>query len=256
MTKLYVYTTVEGFEGSWDEALEQGKVEIVATIEGEGQKAVEKKAHELYGDSDTYGWTYSDDGFDYTEEVEEIRLAGDEEDEQVEAQDAGATWMETVLTECENPEEWLGLNYQEFLQAAANATRPAFPAFETTEETDEAYRGAWDQLGLGMKLHAEDKVYQNMVQQEQENAGYSERHEGISAFFSFLRDSLKDPSVLDSEAGRKEWVKDLETALATTGGNDYKIPARLTKSGNAELYTITREWFTTPDGEEDYLIVH
>jgi hypothetical protein len=30
----------------------------------------------------------------------------------------------------------------------------------------------------------------------------------------------------------------------------------LTKSGNPELYTIRREWFTAPDGEEDYLIVH
>ena len=58
-------------------------MEIVATIEGEDQKAVEKKAHELYGDQDTFGWTYSDDGFDYTEEVEEIRLAGDEEDEEI-----------------------------------------------------------------------------------------------------------------------------------------------------------------------------
>lgn len=143
MTKLYVYTAVEGFQGNWDEALEQGKVEIVATIDGEDQRAVEKKAHELYGDSDTYGWTYSDDGFDYTEEVEEIRLAGDE----VEAQDAGATWMETVLAECENPEEeWLEMNYQEFLQAVANANCPPFPAFETAEETDAAYEAAWDEL--------------------------------------------------------------------------------------------------------------
>ena len=41
MKKLYIYTTVEGFEGSWAEALAQGKVEIVATIEGEDQKTVE-----------------------------------------------------------------------------------------------------------------------------------------------------------------------------------------------------------------------
>ncbi len=73
---------------------------------------------------------------------------------------AGATWMETVLTECENPEEWLGLNYQEFLQAAANATRPAFPDFESGEELDVAYQGAWDQLEFSRRLHAEDKVYQ------------------------------------------------------------------------------------------------
>ena len=82
------------------------------------------------------------------------------------------------------------------------------------------------------------------------------RHRNISAFFEAMRGALKAPSVLDSEAGRREWVRDLETALATTGGNDYEIPARLTKSGNAELYTIRREWFTAPDGEEDYLIVH
>ncbi len=61
------------------------------------------------------------------------------------ANTAGATWMETVLTECENPEEWLGLSYPEFLQAAANANRPAFPAFESGEELDAAYQGAWDQ---------------------------------------------------------------------------------------------------------------
>lgn len=81
-------------------------------------------------------------------------------------------------------------------------------------------------------------------------------HRNISAFFDWLRDSLKDPSVLDSEAGRKAWVNDLEDCLSTTAGNDYEIPGRLTKSGNPELYTITREWFTAPDGEEDYLIVH
>lgn len=82
------------------------------------------------------------------------------------------------------------------------------------------------------------------------------RHKNISAFFEAMRGTLKDPTLLDSEKGRKEWVKDLENSLATTGGNDYEIPGRLTKSGNPELYTITREWFTTPDGEEDYLIVH
>lgn len=74
MTKLYVYSTVEGFLGNWDEALEQGKVEIVATIEGEDQKSVEEKAYELYGDSDTYGWTYSE-GLDEAEQVERIELA-------------------------------------------------------------------------------------------------------------------------------------------------------------------------------------
>ena len=82
------------------------------------------------------------------------------------------------------------------------------------------------------------------------------RHRNISAFFEWLRESLKDPSVLDSEKGRKAWVNDLEDCLSTIAGNDYEIPGRLTKSGNPELYTIRREWLTAPDGEEDYLIIH
>ncbi len=73
---------------------------------------------------------------------------------------AGATWMEIVLTECDEPDEWLGLNYQEFLQAAANAIHPAFPAFSTTEETDAAYQGAWGQLESSRRLHAQDAIYQ------------------------------------------------------------------------------------------------
>lgn len=73
MTKLYIYTTVDGFEGNWDEALEQGKVEVVATIEGKDNKTVEAKAKELYGDSDTYGWTYSAEGLSEADEVEEIK---------------------------------------------------------------------------------------------------------------------------------------------------------------------------------------
>lgn len=59
MTRLYVYTTVEGFIGTWDQALEQGKVEIWAVIEGKDNKTVEAKAKESYGDQDTFGWTYS-----------------------------------------------------------------------------------------------------------------------------------------------------------------------------------------------------
>ena len=93
-------------------------------------------------------------------EVEEIRLAGDEQDEQAEAQAAGATWMETILAESENPEEWLGMNYQEVLQAAALAIHPAFPAFSTTEETDAAYHGAWGQLVISRDLFAQDAIYQ------------------------------------------------------------------------------------------------
>ena len=73
MKKIYVYTTVEGFEGSWDEALALHQVEVIATIEGEDQKTVEKKAYELYGDSDTYRWTYSAGGLDEADEVEEIK---------------------------------------------------------------------------------------------------------------------------------------------------------------------------------------
>ena len=76
------------------------------------------------------------------------------------ANTAGAAWMERALTECDGPEEWSGVNYQDFLQALANANSPAFPTFDTPEETDAAYDGAWDQLGFGMKLHAQDKVYQ------------------------------------------------------------------------------------------------
>ena len=91
-----------------------------------------------------------------TELYEEIRLAGDEQDEQA----AGATWMEVILTECDEPDEWLGLTYQEFLQAAANVTHPAFPTFSTTEETDAAYHGAWAQLEFSRKLFVEDAIYQ------------------------------------------------------------------------------------------------
>lgn len=103
-------------------------------------------------------------GHDLEDDAAVVNAALDEafgeEDEQVEAQAAGATWMETVLTECENPDEWLGLNYQEFMQAAANANRPAFPAFESGEELDAAYQGAWDQLEFSRKLFAEDAIYQ------------------------------------------------------------------------------------------------
>ena len=81
---------------------------------------------------------------------------------------AGATWMETVLTECDEPDEWLGLNYQELLQAAANANHPAFPSFESGEELDAAYQGAWDQLGSSRRLHAEDKVYQEDLEKRKE----------------------------------------------------------------------------------------
>ena len=73
MTKLYIYTTVEGFEGSWDEALDQGEVEVIATIEGANQGEVEKKAFERYGDGDAYGWTY-DEGISEAAEVDEIQV--------------------------------------------------------------------------------------------------------------------------------------------------------------------------------------
>jgi hypothetical protein len=81
---------------------------------------------------------------------------------------AGATWMETVITECDEPGEWLRLNYHELLQAAANANRPAFPAFETAEESDAAYDAAWGQLESTRRLHAEDKVYQEDLEKRKD----------------------------------------------------------------------------------------
>ena len=82
------------------------------------------------------------------------------------------------------------------------------------------------------------------------------RHRNISAFFEWLRETLKDPTLIDSEAGRKAWVEDLEDCLSTIAGNDYELNGTLTRSGNAELYTIRREWFTASDGERDYRIIH
>ena len=111
MKKLYIYTTVEGFEGSWDEALGAKQVEIVATVEGEDQKTVEEKAYALYGDSDTYGWAYS----------------------------AGKNWAKQAVTNGE-PGEWDGLNITEVRQALTNANDPATPNFETAEEYD-AFEG-------------------------------------------------------------------------------------------------------------------
>ena len=82
------------------------------------------------------------------------------------------------------------------------------------------------------------------------------RHRNIAAFFEWMRENLKDPSYVETEAGRKAWVEDLEDCLSTTAGNDYELNGTLTRSGRPELYTIRREWFTAPDGEEDYLIIH
>jgi hypothetical protein len=76
------------------------------------------------------------------------------------ANTAGAAWMKDVLILSENSEEWLELNFQEFLQIVADVDRPAFPTFETTAETDAAYRGAWGQLEFSRKLYAEDAIYQ------------------------------------------------------------------------------------------------
>jgi hypothetical protein len=81
---------------------------------------------------------------------------------------AGETWMESVLTECDEPDEWLVMDYQEFLQAVANANRPAFPDFESGEELDAAYQGAWDQLEFARRLHAEDKVYQEDLEKRKD----------------------------------------------------------------------------------------
>jgi hypothetical protein len=82
------------------------------------------------------------------------------------------------------------------------------------------------------------------------------RHQNFEAFFEFLRGSLKDPSLLDTERGRAEWVKDFEAQTAVTGGEDYEIPGRLTRSGNPELYRFRRAWYPTDDGEEDFEYLH
>lgn len=90
-----------------------------------------------------------------------LRLGGEKMMGKIdEAQAAGAAWMGTVLVECEDPEEWLRLTSQEFIQAVSNTNCPPFPTFETAEETDAAYQGAWGQLEVGRKLHAEDNIYQ------------------------------------------------------------------------------------------------
>lgn len=81
-------------------------------------------------------------------------------------------------------------------------------------------------------------------------------HNNLGVFFEFLRDTLKDPSVLETEMGKLLWVKDLESAISITGGTDYEISGWSTKLGNPVLYRIKKEWFFGPEGDSDYRIIH
>ena len=60
--KLYIYTTTEDCKSTdWDAAIANNEVEVIATIEGNDQTAIESIANERYSDTDTYGYTYSND---------------------------------------------------------------------------------------------------------------------------------------------------------------------------------------------------
>ena len=80
--------------------------------------------------------------------------------------EAGSAWMNYVLVNTDDPEEWYRLDYQEFLQAAANANRPPFPAFSTSEESDAAYDAAWDELQRCKQLDIQDKIYQEQLKKD------------------------------------------------------------------------------------------
>ena len=80
--------------------------------------------------------------------------------------EAGSAWMNYVLVNTDTPEEWYRLDYQEFLQAAANANRPPFPAFDTSEESDAAYDAAWDELQRCKQLDIQDKIYQEQLEKD------------------------------------------------------------------------------------------
>ena len=82
--------------------------------------------------------------------------------------EAGSEWMNFVLENTDDPEEWYSLDYQEFLQAAANVNHPPFPAFETAEETDAAYEAAWDELQRCKQLDVQDKIYQEDLEKRKE----------------------------------------------------------------------------------------
>ena len=79
---------------------------------------------------------------------------------------AGSAWMNYVLVNTDEPEEWYNLEYREFLQAAANANRPPFPAFDTSEESATAYDAAWDELQRCKQLDIQDKIYQEQLEKE------------------------------------------------------------------------------------------
>lgn len=60
--KLYIYTIkATSNASSWDDAIANNEVEVVATIEGESQNAIDAAAEDRFSDTDTYGWTYADD---------------------------------------------------------------------------------------------------------------------------------------------------------------------------------------------------
>lgn len=84
---------------------------------------------------------------------------------------AGVDWMEYVLENTDAPEEWYNLEYHEFLQAAANANRPPFPAFENPEESDAAYEAAWDHLQELKKIDVQDKIYQERLKKDLSQEG-------------------------------------------------------------------------------------
>jgi hypothetical protein len=56
----------------------------------------------------------------------------------------GSTWMDEMLFDASV--EGLPRDWNAFSQMLANANDPAFPAFETEEETDAAYDSAWETM--------------------------------------------------------------------------------------------------------------
>lgn len=61
--KLYVYKVKDdrSFD-SWDDVDFEKDCEVVAIAEGESNRECEQKVVDAgYGDTDTYGWTYTDD---------------------------------------------------------------------------------------------------------------------------------------------------------------------------------------------------
>lgn len=92
-------------------------------------------------------WNATEAGTDLENEADYIN----QELDNFEAKFAGSCWMDEVLADSD--EGWND-NYSEFKQALVNANDPAFPEFETDEETDAAYSGAWETLCKYLKEHA------------------------------------------------------------------------------------------------------